>query len=166
MSNHFVNEYQYTSEMARESISAWFHKKYIIKESIKLCIYAIFCVIFLIISKNVIFLVTLLMPPLIFVLMFRARNKTIKTELERMKVFYGDTVPVVHIEIGENITFTSPKGTNHLAYADIEDIIETENLFVLAIKGKMTLALDKDGFVEGDSDQCKKYLQLHIAKKK
>lgn len=157
----FVNEYEYTTDIISESIAAWWGKKfrngYI---SMGICI-LISLGLFLL-RKRLIYLLLGLLSILLIVLFKVKEKRSVKLEQERMKVLYKDAVPIIRVEISEDIYTSTNKRESRISFSDVENVVETKNLIVLFIKGSMTVALDKKGFISGNADECMDYLKKHI----
>lgn len=165
----FINEYEYTNNVISEGISAWWHRKYNFKKGYLLCGILFLLILLLSLYKKRWELLMLeLLPALILLLMIPFLHKKVRlavqTEQERMKVIFPDGIPVVQVEIGEDICMITPKAQTHVQLSDVEDIIETKNLIVLMVKGMMTVTLDKRGFKQGNADECMKYIKGHFTK--
>lgn len=157
----FINEYKYTKDIISESMAVWWSRKfrngYI---SMGICI-----LIFLSISllgKRLAYLLLVPLPILVMVLFKVKEKQAVKLEQERIEVIFKDAVPSFHIEIGEDIRVLSDKGDSSASFSDVENMIETNHLIILFLRGSMTVALDKSGFISGNADECINYLKEHI----
>lgn len=159
----FRNEYEYTPDVMSEGITAWWKKKYNLKNG-----YLLSGILFVLLLSGCLYLkrwefLTLELLPLLMIFFFYKKMKlAVKTEQEKMKVIFPDSVPVFHVEIGEDICMITPKADTHVPFSDIEDMIETKNLIILMVKGMMTVTLDKRGFKQGDVDACIEYLKERL----
>lgn len=161
MDYYFINEYQYTPEILSEGMEAWWRKKFK-KGYIDMTVLLILIALSSFITWKL-WLLTLEILPLSFMVLFQKKKKNaVKNEQERLKVLFKDTVPVFRVEIGEEIRMTTFNGERHVSFADIEGFMETDNLFLLFLKGNMAISLDKRCFLQGDEEGCRKYLKEHI----
>ena len=165
----FINEYEYTHDVISEGISAWWHKKYNFKKGCLLC--SILFLLILLLSlyeKRWELLALELLPSLILMLMIPLLHKKVKlavqSEQERMRIIFPDGIPVIQVEIGEDICMITPKAETRVRFSDVEDVIETKNLIVLIIKGMMTVMLDKRGFQQGNADECMRFIKGNLTK--
>lgn len=150
---HFVNEYRYTPELIEESVGAWWKwKSKKALDSMLVCIVMI--PLLAMFTKNIYCLMILILP-IAVLLLLKAKAKTgIQTEKDRLKVMYPNEAPLFHIEIGEEISVKNGENSRTISFSDVVDVLETPSLIVLCIEGMMTIALDKEGFVEGTAEQC------------
>lgn len=158
---HFVNEYKHTADIASESMAVWwrrkFRKGYI---SMGICILVVLGVFLL--SRRPTDLLLGLLPILVIVLFKVKEKRAVKLQLERMEVINKDVVPAVRVEIGEDICVSSDNREIRVSFSDVENMVVTDNLIVLFIKGNMAATLDKKGFTSGNADECINYLIEHI----
>lgn len=162
--NHFVNEYQQTVNISDESVKTWWKWKF------KKAVYGILIamLLFLIITfltKDYGYLKLEIAFLVLFVILKIKIRIAMKTERERMQVMYPDELPIVRLEIGENIKLKTKNNCKNVSFSDVEAIAESKNLIVLCVKGLMTISLTKDGFIEGTADECLSYLHKKISKK-
>ena len=157
----FVNEYKYTQAVVSEVMAAWwgrrFRSGYII-----MSICTLFALIMFLLDTKLSSLALTLMPILVMVL-FKVKEKlAVKLELERQEVIYKDTIPTFRIEIGEDIHTITDNSEKCISFSDVKKVVKTKNLIVLFTKGNMTVALDKNGFISGDADECVNYLNEKV----
>lgn len=162
----FVNEYEYTFDVISESISAWWRRKYNFKMG---CISSVLLalLIFLISlykERWMLFAALIPLPFLYIIFILQKMKMAVKLEKEKIKVIFPDSVPILQVEIGEDICMITPKSETRVQFSDIEDIIVTKNLIILMVKGMMTVTLDKKGFKQGNAGECLEYLKGHIRK--
>lgn len=161
MDYYFINEYQYTPEILSEGMEAWWHKR--LKKGYRDITVMVILIALSFFLTWKLWILALEILPLFNVVLFQKKKKNaIKIEKERLKVLFKDTVPVFRVEIGEEIRMTTSNGEKHVSFADVEDLVETEHLFVLLIKGNMTISLDKRCFLRGDEVRCREYLEERI----
>ena len=156
--NHFVNEYKYTDETIAEVTRRWW--KWWLKVPMVLAVvFGVLGVLLLamhdIRNGRLILLVDIIM---VVVLQVRARQ-AVKTEQARGNVFKKDGPVDAHIEIGEEISMEICGTPKKIDIAKLERILESENYYLLCIKGHMLMPLKKDSFVEGTAEDCMKYLR-------
>lgn len=158
MSKRFVNRYEYNLEFVKESVGVWWNSKF--KK-------IIIVMSFLIVACVVLFLITLrikwlamsglcLLPIVLFKL---KKHIAIKTELERMKVIYKDKPLNIEITLDDNICMLANGNKRSVEFSSIETFVETKNLIVLFIKGSMTVAFSKEGFIEGSCEEFLLYIK-------
>lgn len=148
---HFVNEYEYTPDILKESTRAWWDCKYKDGYRSMLMVSIVIVVLSIVMKRPVILLAEV--APLFVVMLFRLKKKkSIQLEQERVDILFRGLSLTCRVEIGEDISVTSSKGKNRIQFSDVENYIETRNLIVLLVKGSMTVALDKKGFKEGTKE--------------
>lgn len=157
----FVNEYKHTTDIISESMAVWWGRKfrngYI---SMGICVLLILGLSLL--RMQLAYLLLGLLPILVIVLFKVKERRAVKLEQERMEVIYKDAVPFIRVEISQDIHVLSDKRESRVSFSDVENVVETKNLIILFIKGSMTVALDKKGFISGNADECMNYLKEHI----
>ncbi len=149
----FVNEYRYTPELAEESVGAWWkwkNKKGV--DSMLVCMVMI--PLLAIFTQNMYCLMILFLPIAVLLLLKAKAKKGIQTEKSRLQVMHPNEAPMVRVEICENISLKTEETSRTISFSDIEDVLETQSLIVLCMAGMMTIALDKNGFVEGTAERC------------
>ena len=154
----FKNEYDYTDDLIKESITSWWNWR-IKKQKMMFYVCIAFFGIWFVVQKQAMYLIpAVLAVGGLFLIKYRIRNE-VKTEMQRARVMYPDKTPHISVEIGEDVTLSSGDNTRHLKVSDIENYKETQNLIVLFLKGKLTIALSKDGFTEGTAEEMIKFLK-------
>lgn len=157
----FVNEYKYTTDIISESMAVWwrrtFRNGYI---SMGICTLVILSLS--LIRMQLVYLLLLPLPILVIVLFKVKEKRAVKLEQERMEVIYKDDIPFIRVEISEDIHILSDKRESCVSFSDVENMVETNHLIVLFIRGSMTVVLDKKGFISGNADECINYLKEHI----
>lgn len=162
----FVNEYEYTFDVISESISAWWRRKYNFKKGcINSVLLALLILLISLYTEQWMLFVALIPLPLLYIIfIFQKMKIAVKLEQEKIKVIFPDGIPILQVEIDEDICMITPKSETHVQFSDIEDIIETKNLIILMVKGMMTVTLAKRGFKQGNAGGCIDYLNEHIRK--
>ena len=94
--------------------------------------------------------------------MFICFWNAIKIEKERYQVNYRNTVPLMHIEIGQDILYRIEDKEKHLSLSDIKKVLETPDMIVICLRGNLILPVKKTGFIQGDVEHCVKYLRSQI----
>ena len=157
----FVNEYKYTTDIISESMAV-FWMRYFRNGYISMGIFILLILSLALFRMQLIYL--LLEPlPILMIVLFKVKEKrSVKLEQERMKVIYKDVVPSIRVEISEDIHLLSDERESCVSFSDVKDMVETNHLIVLFIRGSMTVALDKKGFISGTADECIDYLKEHI----
>lgn len=159
----YVNEYQYTADVISESTAAWWRRRYG-KGYWNMLAVSILLVVICVITRKIVFIALEIMP-LLVVLMLRLKEKrAADLERDRMKVIFKDTIPAFRVEVGEDILMVTPQTKTQVSFGDVEDVFETKHLIILVVKGSMTVALNKDGFRQGDAEGCLKYLKSKLQK--
>ncbi|GLB32454.1 hypothetical protein LAD12857_43770 [Lacrimispora amygdalina] len=59
---------------------------------------------------------------------------------------------------------TENKNQREISYNHILKYIETKNLIILILDGRMFVPLYKNGFIEGDAESCKRFIDGRIRK--
>ncbi len=158
---HFVNEYEYTQDILKESIGSWWDWKF--RDRFRsMLIISVLIAVLVIVIKQPLFLLAELVPLFLIILFKFKKRNSIQIEWERIDILFRGKGLSYRVEIGEDISFTSAKGSNHVQFSDVENYIETKNLIVLFLKGSMTLALDKNGFKEGTKEDFMSLLAERI----
>lgn len=165
--SYFVNEYQYTADIIAESNIAWRRRKHIIGY-ICIPVMVLFILLCSIVAGHFIpkILALEVVPLFLSVQYIRAEKISVKTERERIEVLFGSTAPVLRVEIGEDVRMISSRNDSHVSFSDVENMVETKNLIVLMIKGSITVSLHKNGFRQGNVNECKRYLKEMIGQNK
>lgn len=148
---YFVNEYEYTPEILKESVGAWWDCRFKAGYRSMFVVFILIAVLS-IVMKRPVFLLVELAPFFVIVLFWLKKKKAIQIELERADILFRSSDLSYRVEVGEDISVTSSKGNNRILFSDVENYIETKNLIVLFVKGSMTLAFDKKGFKEGTKE--------------
>ncbi len=92
-------------------------------------------------------------------------EKVIKLNQRRMQVMYGKSDCECIVEFSDVIIITTEnKNQREISYNHILRYIETKNLIILIIDGRMFVPLDKNGFIEGDAESCKRFIDDRIRK--
>lgn len=116
----------------------------------------------LIIRRNLVYLFLELLPILLLLLIRVKVSRAIKIEKERYQVNYRNTVPLMHIEIGQDILYRIEDKEKHLSLSDIKKVLETPDMIVICLRGNLILPVKKTGFIQGDVEHCVKYLRSQI----
>lgn len=145
---HFVNEYEYTPDILEESVGAWWDCKF--RDGYRSMLVGVILIAALaIVMKRPVLLLAEFAPLFVIALLKFKKKKAIQIERERVDVLFRSSGLSYRVEVGEDISVISSKGSNHIRFSDVENYIETKNLIILFVKGSMTLAFDKNGFREG-----------------
>lgn len=158
----FVNEYKYTPEVIAESTAAWYRKHF--KKSYILLVVMIPLALLLMLQESQMEAAALIVTiPLFAILLKRREKRAIRIYQERSAMFNKNIVPAFRIEISNDIHITEPNSERHLSLSDLVDVFETKNLIILEIRTNLFYVLDKNGFIEGSSDECIRYLKGYCA---
>ena len=149
--NYFINEYQYSNDIISEVMKIWWYSK-----SKQDYIAAI--------ANAVIMFVLFLIILLLFFLEFKKIN-IIKSEITRANVLYKNEKLNIKVIIDDGIHMITSQNERNISFDDIENISESVNVIVLLCKGDITVTLVKDGFVNGDYENCITYLKKQLNKK-
>ena len=114
------------------------------------------------------FMIFYMIAPIIFVgMQIMNLEKVIKLNQQRSKVMYGKSDCECIVEFSDVIMMTAENKTQpEILYKHIIKYIETKNLIILILDGRMLVPLDKNGFIEGDAESCKKFIDNKIRKYK
>ncbi len=153
-----VNKYLYTDEIIRETMKKSINKLVIVLDVIAMliCIYCTY--------KGVLLDSTFLIVEGVFLLFFvicinaYKIKKAIDIQIERIRVQYGEEPQEITIELKDNIKMYIKDSKKEIAFNDVISYKETDNLLIILLKGKMTIPLKKDSFVEGSMKECKELL--------
>ena len=147
----FVNQYEYNTELVKESINSWWNNK--LKKLIVIIVLLMISIgiLFLITNKFTLLIIGLLcLLPIIFLSL--KKRIAIKTELERIAVLYKGEPLIIKVIFDQNICMITSQGERRVELSSIQAFAETKNLIVLMVKGSMTIAFSKKGFIEGNSE--------------
>lgn len=170
--NYFVNEYRNTDETIAECVTAQVRRRSVVLYiaigynilwalyMIAMDIYFGAFSIYTVLSSYE--LTTITVTALLIWLCIRREKRAVRMQQERSRVFFKDAIPVYRIEIGEDIHMTTLGSERNLSFSDVRKLIETKNLMILLVRGNLAVSLDKRGFVQGDTDECRQYLKEKI----
>ena len=161
MDNFFVSEFQYTEECILEYLKRWWRENLIVSYILTALVFLYFFLM-LIIRRNLVYLFLELLPILLLLLIRVKVSRAIKIEKERYQVNYRNTVPLMHIEIGQDILYRIEDKEKHLSLSDIKKVLETPDMIVICLRGNLILPVKKTGFIQGDAEHCIKYLRSQI----
>lgn len=92
-------------------------------------------------------------------------EKVIRLNRQRMQVMYGKSDCECMVELKDLILMTTEnKNQREISYQHILKHIETKNLIILILEGRMFIPLDKNGFIEGDVESFMKFIDGKIKK--
>lgn len=92
-------------------------------------------------------------------------EKVIRLNRHRMQVMHGKSDCECVVEFKDLILMTTEnKNQREISYKHILKHIETKNLIILILEGRMFIPLDKNGFNEGDVESFKKFIDGKIKK--
>lgn len=157
----FVSEFQYTEECIPEYLKRWWRENLIVSHILTALVFLYFSLM-LIIRRNLVYLFLELLPVLLLLLIRFKVSRAIKVEKERYQVNYRNTVPLMHIEIGQDILYRIEDKEKHLSLSDIKKVLETPDMIVICLRGNLILPVKKTGFIQGDAEHCIKYLRSQI----
>ena len=161
MDNFFISEFQYTEDCISEYLKRWWSEKLMISYILTALIFLYF-LIMLIIRRNFVYLFLEILPVLLLLLIRIKVVRAVKVERERYQVNYGNSVPLMHIEIGRDILYRIEDKEKHLSLSDIKKVLETPNMIVICLRGNLILPVKKTGFMKEDADHCLRYLRNQI----
>ena len=161
MDNFFISEFQDTEDCIPEYLKRWWSEKLMISYILTALIFLYF-LIMLIIRRNFVYLFLEILPVLLLLLIRIKVVRAVKVERERYQVNYGNSVPLMHIEIGRDILYRIEDKEKHLSLSDIKKVLETPNMIVICLRGNLILPVKKTGFIREDADHCLRYLRNQI----
>lgn len=161
MDKFFISEFQYTEECIPEYLKRWWNEKLIISYILTALVFLYFLAM-LIIRRNFIYLFLEFLPALLLLLIRIKVARAVKVEKERYQVNYGNSAPLMHIEIGQDILHRVEGKESKLSLADVKKVLETSNMIVICLRGNLVLPVKKTGFIQGDADHCLRYLRNQI----
>ena len=92
-------------------------------------------------------------------------ENVIRLNRRRMQVMYGKSDCECMVEFKDFILMTTEnKNQREISYLHILKHIETKNLIILMLEGRMFIPLDKSGFIEGDVESFRKFIDGKIKK--
>ena len=92
-------------------------------------------------------------------------EKVIRLNQRRMQVMYGKSDCECMVEFKNLILMTTEnKNQREISYQHILKYIETKNLLILILEGRIFIPLDKNGFIEGDVESFRKFIDGIIKK--
>ncbi len=148
-----INRYLLTDEVIRKytRINC---RKYIISNLIVDIIFMIWCINRYLYYNSKIFLYLIgVFAIMVFLIFFRV-NKTIKLEIERMRIRYGDEPQYMNIEINDQINIAVKENTMNIPFDKVIKHFQTKEFVMVKVKGKMVVILKKDSFVQGSYEEC------------
>lgn len=157
-----VNKYEYTEELINESVSAWWVHKYK-KNSYFILAISILALILFFLKHQIFTLILAIAIPVIYFFVLLNKIKT-ATKLELKVVRSLDKTPVFKVTLDEQITLEYNNKKNNFSYDIIQSYLITTNLIVIIAKGYKTIALSKDGFVEGTFEDTIQLLDEKLGK--
>ena len=92
-------------------------------------------------------------------------EKLIRLNQRRVQVMYGKSDCECMVEFKDLMLMTTEnKNQREFSYQHILKYIETKNLLILILEGRIFIPLDKNGFIEGDVESFKKFIDSKIKK--
>lgn len=148
----FINEYEYNFDIAKENINNWWNRKFK-KANITLIFFFVITLILFFVTKKIVFLVSsiLLLIPMIFFIF--KKNNALNIELKAIKELYSNNCFNFRVEIDKKIKLITPRGEKEFELSIIESFYETKNFIVLNVQNSTTIALKKDSFLKGTSEE-------------
>ena len=135
--------------MYSEYLKRWWRENLIVSYILTALVFLYFFLM-LIIRRNLVYLFLELLPILLLLLIRVKVSRAIKIEKERYQVNYRNTVPLMHIEIGQDILYRIEDKEKHLSLSDIKKVLETPDMIVICLRGNLILPVKKTGFIQGD----------------
>ncbi len=163
----FVNEYEYTPEVIEEALGTWAKESGSSQRTTRSAVFLmILAVVLMIFTKSLYYIVVVIVAALCLLYLNKNQGrKLIKAEQRHIKENFGDEPPVFTITLGDDIHTKTKLGEQHIPYSRLENVVQTEHLIVLLFKQNMTIALHKDGFVQGNADDCMELLLTRKSKR-
>ena len=164
MENYFVNEFQYTEDCIPEYLKRWWRENLIISYILTALVFLYF-LLMLILRRNLVYLFLELLPALLLLLIRIKIGRAVKVEKERYQVNYGNSAPLMYIEIGRDILYKIEDKEKHLSLSDMKKVLETPSMIVICFRGNLILPVKKTGFKQGDAEHCLRYLRNQLRSK-
>jgi hypothetical protein len=166
MKHDFINRYKYDKANAKEAMGTYWkwknQKAYVVLGSMV----AFFCVLSPV-FETALFLIPALIGLIGFISLYVQQSQSVSLELSNIKKTFKTDAPYLKIEIDDEFVHTTVSNTRRkVPVSDIENYKETKNMYVLFIKGQMTLALRKDSFEKGTPEEFKAFIDLLLVNKK
>lgn len=166
-----VNKYNYTEDIIKEYQNAWWRNEFKIG-NVSMVATFIIAITMLVLKFNngsisILSSLLIALPILYFISYPIKKNKAIKMETEKYQKSYNRKNNKIEIKLeNNNIIINSNGNKTEVEYVKVKKIIETKNLIVILLKGDMTISLKKDSFIDGTSDECKRFLKEKMKLKK
>ena len=144
-----VNQYEYSESIIKESINSWWNIKFKWCYLIVLVLIITMLTLF-IITKKIQWILLFFFSFLPLILLYFKKSNAVKIEKEKLNTIYKNKPLIIKVVIDNDIKTITSKGEKCVIFKEIEYYVETKNLIVLIIKGNMTIAIDKKGFIEGN----------------
>lgn len=154
----FVNEYSYSEAIIKEAITArWYDKTK--KSYIGIVLFAILMLVLFFIKHGFVYLIF----GVLFILMILGyefmKSKSIKSKMANASVLYKNKKVNIWVKIEEEIKVISPDNKGEFYFSSIDKILNTQNLIILVTKNGKMITMTKNGFKEGDAEECYTYLK-------
>lgn len=92
-------------------------------------------------------------------------EKVIRLNRHRMQVMHGKSDCECMVEFKDLILMTTEnKNQREISYQHILKYLETKKLIILILEGRIFIPLDKNGFIEGDVESFRKFIDGKIKK--
>ena len=163
------NHYRFTDRILLESYLAYWKDLYRKSFFVMGTVFAVMAILCIADRKNAgTYAFGLLLPVLYTATMFLRRRRTIRSIASRFMKKYSGKAPEARYrldwESGMILQRMDGEETS-IPMSGIEKVLETENLIVIILNGRMYLALDKKGFLSGTADECIRLLREKARKK-
>lgn len=164
METKFVNRYQYDPKTAKEAMSCYWHHKSRRAYVVLGVMVAFFCILSPVFETEL-FLIPAIIGLIGFLSLYIQQRGAISAELKNVKQNFHTDSPFLKVEIDDSEIRTTVSNTkNKVPVTSITSYKETKNMYVLFLKGQMTLALKKDRFEKGSSEEFRVWLTQHCGK--
>ena len=164
--HHFVNRYRYDKATAKEAMGAywkWKNRKAFVALGVMVAFFCVLSPVF----ETVLFLIPALIGVIGFISLYVQMTQSIAVERKNIANTFRTDAPWLKIEIDDEWIHTTVSNTKKkVPVTDIIRCQETKNMFVLFLKGQMTLALRRDSFEAGTPEAFKAFADLLTADRK
>ncbi|MDY6286677.1 MAG: YcxB family protein [Bilifractor sp.] len=161
--HRFINRYRYDKEAAKEAMGAywrWKNRKAYWVLGVMVAFFTILSPIF----ETEMFLIPALIGVIGFVSLFVQESQSISKERSNIRQAFKTDAPWLKIEIDDETIHTTVSNTQRKVSIDnIVGYKETKNMYVVFLRGQLTIAMKKDSFELGTGEAFKAFLDMYMA---
>ncbi len=152
-----INRYLLTDEVIK-SYTKYNCKKFLLCNIIIDALFLVWSIYKYLQYKNNMFLYLIIFILFMMILTFFRVNKTVKVEIERIRIRYGNEPQYMNIEFKDEIIISVNDNSITIPYDKILNYSQTKEFIMVKIKAKMVVVLKNDSFVNGSVEECVNFL--------